>query len=423
MTIEGGEFSAIENATGSPYEKWNDGQHVFGNAGQDEAYFDLSNFTESEFVTTVTTHNDAYYIYYTCGEPQPPCTLFVVKDVIGGTATSGYFTIYASGNNPSLTSFPGEESPGTMVTFDPGAYSVTESTSSDYISLFSTDCAGTMIGGETKTCTITNNFDYPPYCGDGTCNSDETCSTCHQDCGGCGGPGPSPRCGDGICNFSESSSTCCEDCGGCESDPVPYCGDGIVNGDEECDGDAGVSEGYICNDSCLLEAEICAMDLNVMMIMDVSGSMRNGIPTQLSQAQIAANNFIDNLRSNDQSGLVSFSWVANLDKELSSNHASTQAVINGLIADGATNIGDAISEANQELMSIDNSSDIARIEILLTDGRANQPNGNGIEENPADLALALDKSLEAAGNDITIFTIGLGDDINEIGRASCRERV
>jgi len=340
-------------------------------------------------------------------------TLFVIKEVVGGTATAGDFTIYISGNNPSLTSFPGEESPGTMVTLGLGVYSVTESTSSDYIGLFSADCAGTMTGGETKTCTITNSFDYPPYCGDEVCNGDEDCSTCPQDCGSCGGPGPSPRCGDGICNGDEDNNTCCEDCGSCgEPEPSPYCGDGIVNGDEECDGDAGVSEGYICTDSCFLEKEICAMDLNIMMIMDISGSMGNGIPTKLSQAQVAANNFIDNLRSNDQSGLVSFSWVATLNKNLSNDHASTQSAINGLIADGATNIGDAINEANQELMSIDSSSDIARIEILLTDGRANQPNGNGIEENPADLALALNGSLEAAENGIIIFTIGLGDDIN-----------
>jgi len=35
--------------------------------------------------------------------------------------------------------------------------------------------------------------------------------------------------------------------------PAPFCGDGIKNGQEECDGQDGVSEHYVCTDQCTLE--------------------------------------------------------------------------------------------------------------------------------------------------------------------------
>ena len=65
------------------------------------------------------------------------------------------------------------------------------------------------------------------YCGDGTCNGGETCSTCEIDCGVCSGG----YCGDGTCNGGETCSTCELDCGDCSGE---YCGDGICNGDETC---------------------------------------------------------------------------------------------------------------------------------------------------------------------------------------------
>jgi hypothetical protein len=49
-----------------------------------------------------------------------------------------------------------------------------------------------------------------PYCGDDSCNGDETCSTCSEDCGTC------HYCGDDSCNGDETCSTCSEDCGECD---------------------------------------------------------------------------------------------------------------------------------------------------------------------------------------------------------------
>lgn len=78
ITIDNGYFTEIEDVNSAPYENWDDGVGTFGNAGQDEAY--LNGPTVSDFITTVTTHNDAYYLYYNCEEP-------CVEDIVNGSWT------------------------------------------------------------------------------------------------------------------------------------------------------------------------------------------------------------------------------------------------------------------------------------------------------------------------------------------------
>ena len=225
-----------------------------------------------------------------------------------------------------------------------------------------------------------------------------------------------PVCGDGIKNGTEQCDgtdgvgvheTCSANCTIID---LPYCGDGIVNGTEQCD-DANTNNEDQCKNDCT-SPSVCEFDLDVMMVMDRSGSMGYDSPTRMSQAKIAANNFLGNLKSSDQSGLVSFANTATLDKMLSSDHSQTQAAVTSLIPNGATNIGDAIKLANGEFVSTRANPEAAKIMILLTDGKANKPNGPGYGEYAADVAYALAKANEAAAAGIKIFTIGLGENIN-----------
>lgn len=97
------------------------------------------------------------------------------------------------------------------------------------IDLLDTACTGPLDDDE---------LDPTPFCGDGACNNEETCSTC-LDCGECpvetgevegaggaegggdtGSSEPVITCGDGICNDGDTCSTCPGDCGRCE-----FCGD------------------------------------------------------------------------------------------------------------------------------------------------------------------------------------------------------
>lgn len=124
------------------------------------------------------------------------------------------------------------------------------------------DCSGFDTSGCVK----------PPSCGDGTCDSSESCSSCPSDCGSCCGNGtldpgeacdgtdlagatcaslgfasgtlacgstcaaydmsgcvPYPSCGDGTCDKGETCTSCPADCGAC-------CGNGKVDPGEDCDG-------------------------------------------------------------------------------------------------------------------------------------------------------------------------------------------
>ncbi|PJB18899.1 hypothetical protein CO115_03580 [Candidatus Falkowbacteria bacterium CG_4_9_14_3_um_filter_36_9] len=188
-----------------------------------------------------------------------------------------------------------------------------------------------------------------------------------------------------------------------------FCGDGVINGNEECDDGNRVDNDECRNDCSLSE---CKSNIDVMIVMDVSGSMGYEIPTRLSRAKTAANDFINNLQPSDQSALVSYSTASTLKKSLSNNHSLTKTAINNLTAGGATNIGDAIKTANAELISGNANLGAAKVEILLTDGKANKPYGPGYGEWPADVAYAKSKADAAAGSSIKIFTIGLGNDVN-----------
>lgn len=211
--------------------------------------------------------------------------------------------------------------------------------------------------------------------------------------------------------------------------------------------------------------EMCAVDADVVLLIDTSGSMADGeapsncvwwqlewvgpskqcveyqqtgltegaclakpdppqcwppeytpaTNSKLTDAKNAANSFLDNLESQDQSALVSFNSTAVLDKSLSNNHNQTRNAVNSLTAGGSTNIGDAISEAILDLNGVNGNPQASKTIILLTDGKANKPFGDGLNENQADIDYAEQKAQEASNLNYKIFTIGLGSDsdINE----------
>ena len=155
--------------------------------------------------------------------------------------------------------------------------------------------------------------------------------------------------------------------------------------------------------------------LDVMLIIDRSGSMGYDNPTRLSQAKVAAKAFIDKLDSSlDHVGLVSYSTTATLNRHLTNDFTNVKSAIDGLSATGSTNIGDAIYTANNEFTDhVHSRADAIWVEILLTDGLPNRPNGpgNGFWEADAAYARTAAEAAHTAG--ITLYTIGLGAGVSK----------
>ncbi|MHA1872857.1 MAG: vWA domain-containing protein [Candidatus Heimdallarchaeaceae archaeon] len=154
----------------------------------------------------------------------------------------------------------------------------------------------------------------------------------------------------------------------------------------------------------ITEAFWCQKPVDIVLIMDRSGSMRG---QKIEDAKDAAQNFVDKLDSQlDRSGHVSFtygSWwnyYARLDQELTHDKELVKQAIEEITASGTTAIDEGIYRANEELKE-NGRPGVPYVEILLTDG-------NQMTEGDP-----LDAAQESADNNIVIYTIGLGDDADE----------
>ena len=158
----------------------------------------------------------------------------------------------------------------------------------------------------------------------------------------------------------------------------------------------------------------CEVPTDVLLAIDLSGSMNNdgGTPPEpITSALRAAESFIGLLRVNDQAGVVTYATTAKLVQGLDGNHAATQQVIRTLGIDpkeetGQTNIADAVVRARDEFLTSRHSQNARKVLVLLTDGKANAP-GKHPEQD------ALKIAQDARDNGITIFTVGLGTEVNQ----------
>ena len=132
--------------------------------------------------------------------------------------------------------------------------------------------------------------------------------------------------------------------------------------------------------------------LDVVLVIDVSGSMGNTIPgdvkTSMDYAKDAANSFIDqilvtdNPTNNNRISIVKYSTTATIVDPLTAYSAANLTAlhnhINALIANGNTNIQDGIVKADDELTAHGNfNCQTARSIVLLTDGVANRTGAGG----------------------------------------------
>ncbi len=133
----------------------------------------------------------------------------------------------------------------------------------------------------------------------------------------------------------------------------------------------------------------------VVLIVDKSSSMEG---KKMELARLAAIGVVSNLRPIDLVGVLifdnSFQWAVPIRK--ADNPAVLKRLIAGITPDGGTQIAPALSEAFRQVRRL---KAVYRHVVLLTDG---------ISEEGDSMATAR----EAANSQVTISTVGLGQDVN-----------
>ncbi len=133
----------------------------------------------------------------------------------------------------------------------------------------------------------------------------------------------------------------------------------------------------------------------VALIIDKSSSMEG---RKIDLARLSASGVVDHLRPTDNIGILifdnSFEWAVPMRR--ATDKADIKRLISGIAPDGGTQIAPALSEAYRKVSSSDAT---AKHIVLLTDG---------ISEEGDSLELAR----EAHQHQVTISTVGLGQDVN-----------
>jgi len=144
---------------------------------------------------------------------------------------------------------------------------------------------------------------------------------------------------------------------------------------------------------------------DTILIIDSSGSMQTSDPLNLRLE--AAKKYVDNMSAPDRGAVVDFDYTAELAPRGSGDHLSSDYVtirqnIDTIDSNGGTNVGAGLKVANEELILNGYISHLW-IEILLTD--ANEPDTY--------YPVTSQQIQNATDAGIMIFTIGLGEEVNE----------
>ncbi len=147
---------------------------------------------------------------------------------------------------------------------------------------------------------------------------------------------------------------------------------------------------------------------NFILVIDRSGSMA-GIKMQ--QAIDASTYIVQNLNEGDHFNIIAFDdAVTPLFNSLlpytPTNQTQAEQQIVALTADGSTNISGALTAAIGQFSGVNQGE--ANIILFFTDGEASA----GITGTP-EIVAAVEQAVQQAETNIFLFTIGIGDDVNE----------
>lgn len=134
---------------------------------------------------------------------------------------------------------------------------------------------------------------------------------------------------------------------------------------------------------------------SVALIIDKSSSMEG---RKIELARLSAIGVVDHLRPMDNIGVLifdnSFQWAVPMRRAL--DKGLIKRLISGITPDGGTQIAPALNEAYRKVLP---SKATYKHIVLLTDGISEEGD-------------SIDLAREAANHDVTISTVGLGQDVN-----------
>jgi Ca-activated chloride channel family protein len=143
-------------------------------------------------------------------------------------------------------------------------------------------------------------------------------------------------------------------------------------------------------------------DVNLVMLLDVSGSMRGN---KIDNMLVAAEQFVNQMGDDDYITIIAFSDSLNTiasHEQVGPARESIVAAIQSLQALGDTALYDAIGEG-ANLISTTSSSATTNALVVLTDG-----------QDTYSFRFTQQQAIEVAGqNDTTVFTIAYGTDADE----------
>jgi len=169
---------------------------------------------------------------------------------------------------------------------------------------------------------------------------------------------------------------------------------------------------------------------DIVLALDRSGSMcrdSHGLTSNcpapppahepMTSVKAAANGFADLFEPGyTRVGLVSFATTSSLDLTASTNFgpgSALETAVDNIYPSGSTNIGDAIADARNDVMNgAQTRPEGLKVMVLLSDGVPNRCAGgsNCTDSEAADYARS--QAQAAAADGITIYTIGLGANVD-----------
>jgi hypothetical protein len=306
-------------------------------------------------------------------------TIFVTTHVINdssGTKQASDFTVNVSANPSS--SFAGSES-GTIVTVQPGPFSINGSTLSNYATSVGSNCSGNIIAGEIKFCTITYD--------DITTTLTVLANVTNNNRGN-KQPADFPLFIDGNPVVLGHANTVTAGTHTVTATTLAGYGNSVWGYDCSTTGTINMTLGQ--NKTCVINFDDvpdptpeCA---ETVMMLDRTGSMGS---TDLVNEKTAATSLI-NLYSTvsplpkmgvgvfgdgtDSNGLAPASIVG----QLTTTYSTLTSALNTWLAnsDGYTNLSDAITKSSDELNSSRHVAGKEKVLILISDGDPNRPTGN-----------------------------------------------